>query len=149
LSYSFSENNYNFENLIPSSFPNNLDITHVISTGLSYQKNNLKLSTGLNWHSGVVATNLTENQSLLPQQIEYESPNSNRLNDYLRLDFSSTYAFKLGNSIDGVVGVSFLNVFNNSNIYNRFYLLDEQQSINTFNQNGLGFTPNLLFRISF
>jgi hypothetical protein len=149
LSYSFSENNYSFENLIPSSFPNNLDITHVISTGFSYEKHNLKISTGLNWHSGATTTNPSENQNLLPQTIAYELPNSGRLDDYLRLDFSSTYNFKLSKNINALAGISFLNVLGNSNIYNRFYWLNAQQNIQTFNQNGLGFTPNLLFRVTF
>ncbi len=149
VSYSWSENDYDFEALSPSSFPNNLDIKHVISTGLSYEKNGLKLSTGFNWHSGVTNTLLSENQSELPQQIQFESPNAERLDDYFRLDFSSTYTFKLYKNIQALAGVSLLNLMDNNNVYNQFYAIDIDENIHVLRQNGLGFTPNLVFRLRF
>ncbi|MBS3738500.1 MAG: TonB-dependent receptor [Psychroflexus sp.] len=149
VSYSLSENNYKFEDLSPSSFPNNLDIRHVISTGLSYENNGLKLSAGYNWHSGVATTLLSENQDQLPQQIRFESPNAERLKDYFRLDFSTTYTFKLFRSVKAIAGVSFLNILDNSNVYNQFYTIGDNESIHTFRQNGLGFTPNVMFRLRF
>jgi hypothetical protein len=149
VSYSFSENNYRFDELTPSTFHNNLDISHVISTGLSYEKKGFKISSGFNWHSGVTVTLPSENQDGLPQIIQYESPNSARLRDYFRLDISSTYSFKLFKNIKSVAGLSFLNVLDNTNIYNQFYLIDQDQTIQPFNQNGLGFTPNLMFRVNF
>jgi hypothetical protein len=149
VSYSLSENNYTFNELTPSTFHNNLDIRHVISTGLSYEKNGLKISSGFNWHSGVTTTLPSQNQEESPQFIQYESPNSSRLKDYFRLDVSSTYTFKLFKNVKSVAGISFLNLLDNSNIYNQYYLLDQDQSIQTFRQNGLGFTPNLLFRLNF
>ena len=79
VSYSLSENTYRFEALTPSSFHNNLDIKHVVSLGLSYERNGLKISTGFNWHSGVPTTTPTDDQELLPQQIQFQAPNSNRL----------------------------------------------------------------------
>jgi len=40
-------------------------------------------------------------------------------------------------------------VFGNSNIYDQFNRLDEEQNIQTFQQQGLNFTPNLVFRLKF
>jgi hypothetical protein len=149
VSYSFSENIYTFEELIPSSFHNNLDIRHIISTGLSFEKNGLIVSSGFNWHSGVPTTLLSDNQENAPQSITYQEPNTSRLKDYFRLDLSSTYTFKLFKNTKALAGISFLNILNNGNIYNQFYLLNSQQDIQTFRQNGLGFTPNFLMRFSF
>jgi len=149
LSYSLSENLYTFEELEPSTFHNNLDIRHVISTGLNYEKNGLKVSAGLNWHSGVPVTLIAENQNQLPENIVFEDPNAARLIDYFRLDISSTYNFKLYKNIRSVVGVSFLNILNSHNVYNQFYNINSDQNIQSFRQNGIGFTPNLLFRVNF
>lgn len=149
VSYSYSENNYRFDNLVPSTFSNNLDIRHVVSTGINYEKNALKLSAGLNWHSGATATEPADQQTSLPQNIDYQFPNSSRLEDYLRLDLSSTYTLKLTDRINGIIGVSVLNLLDNENIYNRFYTVDGNDDIQTINQNGLGFTPNVLLRVNF
>jgi len=149
ISYSLSENNYSFSRLNPSVFPNNLDLRHVISAGLSYDYKGLKLSAGFNWHSGVTTTLPSEQQDLLPQQIEYDSPNAARLKDYFRLDLSSTYNFQLSGKVNAMAGASILNIFNNTNVYNQFYNINTNGDIQTFRQNGLGFTPNLVFRINF
>jgi hypothetical protein len=149
VSYSLSENNYHFNELSPSSFHNNLDIRHVISTGLSYEKNGLKISSGFNWHSGATNTLLSDNQDDLSQQILYGEPNAARLKDYFRLDLSSTYTFQLSRKVKALAGASFLNVFDSRNIYSQFYGLHNEGNIQTFQQNGLRFTPNILFRVTF
>ena len=149
VSYSLSKNTYHFEELTPTSFHNNLDIRHVVSAGLSYEKNGLKVSTGFNWHSGATKTSLLENQDVLTQQIQFEAPNASRLKDYFRLDFSSTYTFNLFKNIEALTGVSFLNVLGNDNVYNQFYQIGDNQNIHMFRQNGLGFTPNFVFRVRF
>jgi hypothetical protein len=149
VSYSLSENNYNFESLQPSRFHSNLDIRHVISTGLTYEQSGLKLSAGFNWHSGVTVTFPSDDQPLNPEEILFEAPNSRRLSDYFRLDFSSTYTFRIFNKVRALAGFSMWNVLGNSNVYNQFYLLDEAQTIQSFTQNGLDFTPNFVFRLRF
>lgn len=149
VSYSLSENNYRFDELMPSSFHNNLDIRHVISTGLSYENKGLKISSGFNWHSGAPTTLISENQDNLPQSIQYETPNSARLKDYFRLDISSTYTFNIFKNIKAMAGLSLLNVLDTRNIYNQFYLIDQGENIQNFRQNGLGFTPNMMLRLAF
>jgi hypothetical protein len=144
-----SENKYDFENLDPSSFHNNLDIRHVISMGLNYEKNGLKLSTGFNWHSGVPTTLISEDQQDSPLQIQFEAPNAVTLRDYFRLDFSSTYTFPLFKNVEALTGISFWNLLGNTNVYNQFFLLDGNQNIQSFQQQGLNFTPNFVFRLRF
>ncbi|WP_019036997.1 TonB-dependent receptor plug domain-containing protein [Psychroflexus tropicus] len=149
ISYSLSENNYQFDELQPSQFHNNQDIRHVISTGLSFEKKGFKLSTGFNWHSGAPTTLLAEEQPLVSQQINYQEPNAARLPDYFRLDFSSTYTFPIGKKLKALAGLSFWNLLGNSNVFNQFYQLDQNQDIQTITQEGLNFTPNFLFRLEF
>lgn len=148
-SYSISDNFYHFDTLNPSRFQSNLDIQHVISFGLSYEKKGLKLSTGFNWHSGAPTTLPIENQGVNPQEILFQGPNAERLPDYFRLDFSTTYTFAIFKNINALAGLSFWNVFGNSNIYDQFYWLNDDQNIQTFKQRGLNFTPNLVFRLKF
>ena len=149
ISYSLSENQYNFESLAPSIFPNNLDIRHVVSTGLNYEKNGFKISTGLNWHSGVTTTDIKEQQTALPQEIQFESPNATRLKDYLRLDVSSTYEFSLSDNSKARVGFSIWNLLGNDNVYNQIYRIGNNEDIHRFHQTGLAFTPNFVFRLYF
>jgi hypothetical protein len=148
-SYSISDNFYHFDALDPSRFHSNLDIQHVISFGLSYEKKGLKLSTGFNWHSGAPITLPIESQGVNPQEVLFQGPNAERLPDYFRLDFSTTYTFAIFKNINALAGLSFWNVFGNSNIYDQFYWLDDDQNIQTFQQRGLNFTPNLVFRLKF
>jgi hypothetical protein len=148
-SYSISDNFYHFDALDPSRFQNNLDIQHVISFGLSYEKKGLKLSTGFNWHSGAPITLPIENQGVNPQQILFQRPNAERLPDYFRLDFSTTYNFAIFKNVNALAGLSFWNMFGNSNIYDQFNRLDEEQNIQTLQQQGLNFTPNFVFRLKF
>ncbi len=149
VSYSLSENKYRFENLSASRFHNNLDIRHVVSMGLNYESNGLKLSAGFNWHSGVPTTLRSEQQPEPLQQIQFEAPNAERLQDYFRLDLSSTYTFTLLNKTKALTGISFWNLLGRTNLYNQFYLIDANQNIQQFQQRGLNFTPNFVFRLSF
>lgn len=150
MSYSLSENKYQFENLEPPKFHNNLDIRHVISMGFNYEKNGLKLSTGFNWHSGAPTTITSQDQPDPLLQIEFETPNAERLQDYFRWDFSSTYTFRLYRKVKALAGISFWNLLGNTNLNNQFYLIDEAaQKVKSYQQKGLNFTPNIMFRLTF
>jgi hypothetical protein len=116
---------------------------------VSYENKGLKVSAGFNWHSGATTTLPSEEQNALPEQIQYEHPNDARLKDYFRLDFSSTYTFPLYGRVKAMAGASILNVFNNTNVYNQFYNINNESNIQAIRQNGLGFTPNLVFRVNF
>jgi hypothetical protein len=148
LSYSISENTYFFEELNPQHFHNNIDITNVVSMGLSYDFNKLKLSTGFNWHSGAPTTIPVQSEETFGE-IEYGLPNINRLPEYFRLDFSATYDFMLLPKVRGFIGISAWNLLGNKNVYNTFYRLDRDFEIEKIEQTGLGLTPNVTFRVNF
>ncbi|MBL4663005.1 MAG: TonB-dependent receptor [Flavobacteriaceae bacterium] len=52
ITYSYNENDYDFESLTPSKFPNNIDVRHSAKVAASYNYRSFKFATGLNWHTG-------------------------------------------------------------------------------------------------
>ena len=149
LSYSYSKNDYTFDNLNNgNSFPNNLDIRHALTFAGTYTVNNLKLALGVNWHSGKPTTPPQDNQSST-NTIIYTSPNSERLSDYLRADFSTTYQFQFTNKVTATIGASVWNILNKKNNINTYYNIDDNDNINKVENLSLGVTPNVSFRVSF
>ena len=150
LSYTFSKNDYTFNTLNSSeSFPNTLDLTHVANASLTYNRNNFKIGLGLNWHSGRPYTSPSDLQINSNSAIEYNAPNSSRLPDYFRTDISAIYNLNVSKGIKAEVGASIWNIFNQTNIVNRFYSLDSDDTINEVDNRSLKFTPNLSFRLNF
>ena len=147
LSYSYSENNCTFDNLnAGQSFPNNFDITHVIDFAGTYTLNNLKLALGANWHSGRPFTEPNYEDSN-NNTIIYQSPNSSRLNDYLRADFSATYEFNIGKN-QAILGASIWNILNQKNTINTYFTIENNELSKVENQS-LGLTPNVSFKVRF
>lgn len=153
LSYTFNQNDYNFNTLVPSTFPNNLDVTHSVTLAGNYTYNNLKLGVGLNYRSGRPFTlpNATNpiDTSVVPNQIVYQDPNNSRLSEYFRADFSAIYDFSLTGKIKASAGVSVINFTNRRNNLNIFFRLDEANGIEKVKRISLGVTPNASFRIRF
>ncbi|WP_299361063.1 TonB-dependent receptor [Winogradskyella sp.] len=150
LSYTLSENDYTFDTINGSSaFPNTVDITHVANTSLTYSLNNFKIGLGINWHSGRAYTTPAENQIDNNTFIEYNSPNGERLPDYFRTDLSAIYKFNLSKGIKAEAGASIWNLFNRSNVINRYYTFDSDDNIVEIDNRSLKFTPNLSFRVNF
>lgn len=149
LSYHFSHNTYRFRDLFDNDFPSNIEINHYVNTGFSYTKNKLEISAGIAWFTG---RPFTQPQSPLPDEnneIVYESPNSSNLPKYFRFDLSSKYNFTFGNNTKAQLGFSIWNMTNQTNLLSTFYRLDENNTIERFNQQGLGVTPNLSARVWF
>jgi TonB-dependent Receptor Plug Domain len=147
LSYSFSKNDYTFNDLNNGeSFPNNADLRHAISLSSTYAINNIKLALGLNWHSGKPTT-LPINS--LDNIINYQSPNSSNLDNYLRADFSATYTFDVSESSQAIIGASIWNVLNKKNIINTYYTSGGEGMINKVENLSLGITPNVSLRLLF
>ena len=149
LSYSYSKNDFKFKDLNNNaSFPNNLDITHIINFSLAYEVDRLKIASGLNWHSGRPFTSpaLTQNNS---NRIIYNSPNAERLPDYMRIDISARYAFPVSDNVNAEVGVSVWNLLNQENIINRFYTKDNDGMVIQNDNTALNFIPNFSFRVNF
>ncbi len=150
LSYSYGNNNYTFETINNGeAFPNNIDITHAITFASTYVLDDLKIGFGINWHSGRPYTTPAEAQNPFNDVIEYNTPNNERLIDYMRADISAVYKFNLSSTIKAEAGASIWNILNQDNIINRFYTLDLNNEIIQVNNRALGFTPNFSFRIIF
>ncbi|WP_378177696.1 TonB-dependent receptor plug domain-containing protein [Aquimarina sp. SS2-1] len=149
LSYSLADNQYQFNTLVPSNFPNNIDIRHNANLAVAYNKNNLKISAGINWHSGKPTTIPNQENLIINDTINYLSPNTSRLSNYLRFDLSSTYTFKITKKIQGLAGISIWNITNEENIFNKYFIKNDQDEVEEVNEFGLGFTPNAVLRLSF
>ncbi|WP_353779800.1 TonB-dependent receptor plug domain-containing protein [Winogradskyella sp. 3972H.M.0a.05] len=150
LSYSYSKNEYEFEDLndaIP--FPNNNDIRHSATFAGTYNYDNLKIALGVNWHSGKPVTPPLASNPNIGTLINYDEPNSESLSDYLRTDLSATYSFKMNKNIDALAGVSILNLFDRENIINRYYTVNSDDEVIPIENQSLGFTPNINFRVRF
>jgi len=146
LSYSLAKNEYYFPEFIPSQFPNNIDIRHIISGGASYHTRRFQISAGMNWRTGKP---YTEPSGVSGDEIFYYPPNTSRLEGYLRLDISAKYNIRFSNRVSGEVGASIWNILNKQNILNIYYQLDSNSEINEIQQYALSFTPNFMFRINF
>ncbi|MDP2068690.1 MAG: carboxypeptidase-like regulatory domain-containing protein [Lutibacter sp.] len=153
LGYAYNHNTYNFPVLTPSEFPNNLDIRHSISFGNTYTYKKFNFAVGMLWRNGKPYTKPQESSPItidrLNSYINYNSPNSDNLPNYYRVDFSSTYKFNLNKKVDAMAGVSILNIFNAKNILNTYHKITPEGAINNINNVALGTTPNFTFRVSF
>ncbi|HBC04972.1 MAG TPA: TonB-dependent receptor, partial [Aequorivita sp.] len=85
--------------------------------------------------------------------IQYDVPNSERLPDYFRTDFSAEYLWKLSPTIDAKINFALLNLLNTENTLNIRYALigdeNNQVSVNKVEEISLGITPNFSFQVLF
>lgn len=150
LSYSYSKNDYTFDSLnAGESFPNNFDTRHAASFAGAYTYNNFKLALGLNWRTGKPLTEPDTSQPVVNNAINYNSPNANNISDYLRVDTSATYDFKIGNTTQATLGISLWNILDRENIINTYYILNRDDSVSKIENFSLGITPNASFRVQF
>ncbi|MEM7185213.1 MAG: TonB-dependent receptor plug domain-containing protein [Bacteroidota bacterium] len=150
LSYSYAENDYNFDTFDPSEFHNNLDIRHRITYGINYAFRDFNISGGFTWHSGRPTTLLVEGAELLDDDLNFAAPNAANLEDYMRVDVSATYRFKLAKGVNAFAGLSIWNLFDKRNVVNRFYGVDmDNIEVLEIDEVALRFTPNASFSINF
>ena len=156
LSYTYSLNDYEFKQFVPSQFPNNVDIRHSVSTAFNYDvTNNFKISLGGNWRSGKPYTKPVEGNETMQNGsftvVNYDSPNRENLDYFMRLDTSASYQFKLSEQTHAVLRAGVLNILDRENIIHRYYEVDPNDSNATveINNKSLGLTPNVSFRINF
>lgn len=148
LSYTYADNEYTFDEFSELKFPNNIDITHSVGFGSSYTNNNFKVSGGLNWRTGRPITRPELNNEFNGNTINYNSANSSRIPEYLRIDFSATYKFNFTDKIKAQVGIAALNALDENNIITTYYNL-ENNEVKERNNSALNFTPNISFRVLF
>jgi len=162
VSYSYSKTTQRFKELNNGNEFNGINgIPHSLTWSHTYKLKQLEFSLGWKIRSGIPyteanSTHLDTNNNL---RITYESVNGKRLPDYQKIDFSSTYKFYFSKrkKVAGKVGVSLLNVLNAKNILDRTYELKfvnsqgnvEEQKLVKVDRLSLGFTPNVVFRLSF
>ena len=150
LSYSLAKNDYTFSDLNNGDdFPNNVDIRHAITFAGTYTYDRLKIALGLNWRTGKPFTSPDDNQPVANNIINYDLPNDENLDDYLRVDLSATYRFNLGAQSNALLGVSIWNLFDRTNTINRYYSVRDNNSLSQIENRALGFTPNVSFRVEF
>lgn len=152
-SYALNFNNYTFEDIVPSTFPNNLDIRHTATFAGTLTFNKLKIGVGLNYRTGkpITEPDLVNpiDTTFFPSSINYQEPNTKRLGDYLRADASATYTFEISSGIKASTGISVLNFTNRENILNTYFQLNQDNAIETVESFSLGITPNFSFRVRF
>ena len=151
LSYTFSKNDYTFSSLNKGEpFPNNADIRHAMTFGGVYTYHDIKLALGVNWHTGKPTTHpIGVTDDATTREINYEAPNNSNLNDYLRTDFSVSYAFDISGRTKANIGASIWNVLNKKNIINTYYALNDDNTYRMVENQSLGITPNVSFRVNF
>ena len=153
LSYAYNDNKYTYDSIVPSVFPNNLDVRHTLTLAGTYNIGNLKLGVGINYRTGRPYTEPTEDTPLdtavFPVEINFEAPNSSRLPEYFRADVSATYDFSIGEKVKAKAGVSLLNLTDRNNVLNRYFRVSDENEIERVDNTSLGLTPNFNFRITF
>ena len=156
LSYTYSVNDYVFESFTPSSFPNNIDIRHSLSLAFNYDiLDNLQISAGNIWRTGKPFTKpVRDNETVQTgnqTSVNYDTPNTSNLNDFVRLDASLNYNFDMYSGIQGSVRIGVLNILDRENTINRYYEVDPNDSeiAIQIDNKSLGLTPNVSLRIKF
>jgi TonB-dependent Receptor Plug Domain len=149
LSYSYANNDYTFDSLEPMDFSNNLDIRHTFTYGLDYSFHRFNISAGVNWHTGKPTTLLVEGEEIRNGELNFNTPNSANIDDYVRVDVSGTYKFSLGDSTKMFVGASIWNLLDQQNVINHFFRLDNNGEVEQIDEYALRFTPNVSVRLLF
>lgn len=159
LSYGYQNNEFVFENINNGNgFPGNFDSTHNINWTHNLKLGKFDFSLGWNYKTGIPFTNAIGINNNL--QINFDSKNAQRLDNYERIDFSSTYSFYFSDNKKwkGKVGISLLNILDQRNTLSRdhsvLFNFDSSTntlfpSINTVDNISQGFTPNFVFRVDF
>ncbi|MGB5363422.1 MAG: TonB-dependent receptor plug domain-containing protein [Aureibaculum sp.] len=149
ISYSLADNNYVFDEFEEKKFSSNYDITHTISVATAYEIKNLKLSAGLNWRTGKPTTRPIIGDEIVNNKINYSASNSSNLNAFRRVDASAIYDFTLSKKIKAQAGLSVLNLLDQKNINNSYYIVNDDNLPQEIKEYSLGITPNFAFRIFF
>ncbi|MFK7834513.1 MAG: TonB-dependent receptor [Winogradskyella sp.] len=149
LSYSFNRSKSNFENLNNNrDFNSKSNVTHAISSALSYQLNEFQFALGWRWQTGKPFTVADQNAGDLAFN---NGINTGELPNYHRLDVSSTYNFKFSKetNLRGKVGLSIRNIYNRRNLISREYRGNNSLNdpIELIERYALGITPNVMFRV--
>ena len=148
-SYSYNRARSRFKNLNDSkSFRSRSNVTHAISSALSYKLDNFQMALGWKWQTGKPYTIAEETDNGFDFN---NGVNTAELPVYHRLDFSSTYSFKMSkrSKLRGKVGLSIRNIYNRKNLIAREYRGNNNLSepVELIERFSIGITPNFMFRM--
>ena len=150
LSYSYMDNTYTFDTLEDFEFPSNFDITHSVTLGTTFSNKSWDISAGLNYRTGNPTTiPLFGNEINEDDDVNFDEGNSQRLIDYMRIDASAIYKFKISNTFRSEIGASVWNISNRQNAINDYYRVNESEGVNKFSRFSLGLTTNAVVRLYF
>ena len=149
LSYSYINNTYAFDALDDLEFPSNFDITHSITLGTTFSNRSWNVSAGINYRTGKPTSIPLAGNEILSDNVNFGDANSERLLDYLRVDASAIYKFKISNRFRSEVGASIWNISNRENAINNYYRINENGIVDRFSRFSLGLTTNAVFRLYF
>jgi hypothetical protein len=149
VSYGYLDSEYHFEELEETAFRTNFDITHTVSSGITYTTGKLHLALGGNWRTGKPFTAAVTGNEITDGEINYAEANADQLEDYLRLDVSAIYKTALGQKTDMQLGISIWNILNKENTINTFFRADAENNAQQAFQQSLGITPNASLKFLF
>lgn len=157
LSYTYMNNEFRFNDLDPSVFRSDLDVTHALSLAGSYSWKSFLFSLGTTYHSGIPYTTPVEGNAIVQDgnqaTINFNTPNNATLMDFFRTDFSASYTLPLDDTFTGKLSVGMVNVFDRKNALDSYYILEEDNegntNLNKVEQFSLGFTPNVSLKLVF
>lgn len=162
ISYSYANKKQQFKELNKGNSFNGINgIPHSFTWSHTYKVNQFEFSLGWKLRSGIPYTEANgtyrgQNNNL---RVSYGNVNEKSLPNYQKFDFSSTYKFNFSKKkkIEGKIGLSLINILNEKNILDRTHELKvvnsqgnvEEQKLVKIDRLSLGFTPNLVFRLTF
>ena len=140
VSYSFMQNRFNFDSLIPARFPSTFEIPHAGSWGANYKQGPWQVAAGMKMQLGRPYTGLLEDETT------YAAPNQHRTPPYYRLDAAVQYEWHLGR-YPLQLGVAAQNLLNRTNLVNRYFIPLADGGWEEQNLQGLPFTLNASIRL--
>ncbi len=151
IGYSFSDVESNFDGINNNdSFTSSTNIRHSFTSSITYQLKKFQIALAWNWRSGKPYTKSYISPNT---QYYYIGINTEQLPSYHRLDFSTTYDFSFSskNDLNGKLGFSLINVYNQKNQLSKEYVGNNNLNdpVVTIDKYSLGITPNFLFRVYF
>ena len=149
LSYSYVNNTYTFEALQETEFPSNFDISHAITLGSTYSNDSWDISAGINYRIGKPTSIPIFGDEVEDNEVNFDSANQERLRDYLRIDASAIYKFRISKTFRSEIGASVWNISNRENTINNYFRINDSNSVDRFSRFSLGLTTNAVFRLYF
>jgi Outer membrane receptor for ferrienterochelin and colicins len=152
ISYTLAEVTNDFEVYGPNSFYASNDIRHEFKIVQNYRLGRFDFSlswmylTGKPYTAPTGGYQITLLDGTKQTFLHVSDKNAFRLPDYHRLDAAITLNFGHPGAFNGAVGLSFFNLYNQTNTWYKNFDIVEDEIVET-DVNYLGFTPNLSLSI--